>query len=236
LDHEHWTLEDWKNVIWTDETSVQLGSVRGKRRVWRRSDEAFHPHVITRRWKGFSEMMWWSSFTYDKKGPFHIWEDETKEEKKACEKDLAKRNAARYENDKAMWEIENGIRRLQATSTMPGRKPTFKHDENTGAYILKEGRGGINWYWYQKVILKPLLLPFAKECLQERPGTLVQEDGAPSHSSRYQQEVFDLWEITRLLWPANSPDLNMIEPCWFWMKRYTTKHGPITSRDQLKEA
>jgi hypothetical protein len=28
----------------------------------------------------------------------------------------------------------------------------------------------------------------------------------------------------------------MIESCWFWMKRYTTKHGPITSRAQLKEA
>jgi hypothetical protein len=32
--HENWTLEVWKNVVWTDETSVQLGSVRGKRRVW----------------------------------------------------------------------------------------------------------------------------------------------------------------------------------------------------------
>jgi hypothetical protein len=29
---------------------------------------------------------------------------------------------------------------------MPGRKPTFKHDKNTGAYILKESKGGINWY------------------------------------------------------------------------------------------
>jgi transposase len=119
---------------------------------------------------------------------------------------------------------------------MPGRKPTFKHDEETGAYILKEGKGGINWYRYQEVILKPLLLPFAKECLKKRPGTLVQEDGAPSHSSRYQQEVFDIWEISRLLWPPNSPDLNMIEPCWFWMKRQTTKHSAITSRAQLKEA
>src|ERR1700730_17075282 len=27
LEHEHWTLEDWKNMIWTDKTSVQLGSV-----------------------------------------------------------------------------------------------------------------------------------------------------------------------------------------------------------------
>jgi DNA-binding transcriptional regulator GbsR (MarR family) len=24
LDHRHWTLEDWKRVIWTDETSVIL--------------------------------------------------------------------------------------------------------------------------------------------------------------------------------------------------------------------
>ena len=27
----------------------------------------------------------------------------------------------------------------------------------------------------------------------------------------------------RLLWLPDSPDLNMIEPCWFWMKRQTTK-------------
>jgi len=28
----------------------------------------------------------------------------------------------------------------------------------------------------------------------------------------------------------------MIEPCWFWMKRETTKKGPITSNKALKEA
>jgi hypothetical protein len=31
------------------------------------------------------------------------------------------------------------------------------------------------------------------------PSMLVQEDKAPSHKSRYQQEVFDIWEIQRLL-------------------------------------
>jgi hypothetical protein len=30
--YKDWTLEDWKNIIWTDETSVQLGGVRGRRR------------------------------------------------------------------------------------------------------------------------------------------------------------------------------------------------------------
>jgi hypothetical protein len=179
--------------------------------------------------------MWWSTFSYDKKGPFHIWEEETKAEKEACLSDISARNAACYENDKMLWEIENRIRRLQATSTIPGRKPVFKHNKNTGVYVLKEGKGGINWYRYQKTILECLLLPFAKECLKERPDTIVQEDGAPSHSSRYQQEVFDIWEVSRLLWPPNSPDLNVIEPCWLWIKRHTTKHGAITSQVQLKE-
>jgi transposase len=46
LERKDWTLEDWKNVIWTDETRVVMGAVRGKRRVWRKKDEAYNPHVI----------------------------------------------------------------------------------------------------------------------------------------------------------------------------------------------
>lgn len=46
--YTYWTIEDWKNVIFTDETSVQKGSVRGKRRVWRLPKETHHKHVITR--------------------------------------------------------------------------------------------------------------------------------------------------------------------------------------------
>jgi hypothetical protein len=63
----------------------------------------------------------------------------------------------------------------------------------------------------------------------------VQEDKAPTHASRYQQEVFDIWEIQRLLWLANSPDLNAIEPTWFWMKRETSKKGPSTNKEQLRK-
>ena len=31
LRYQHWTIDDWKNVIWTDETSIILGSRRGRR-------------------------------------------------------------------------------------------------------------------------------------------------------------------------------------------------------------
>ena len=39
-----------------------------------------------------------------------------------------------------------------------------------------------------------------------------------------------------MLWPANSPDLNMIVPCWFYIKIETIKKGAITSDVELRIA
>jgi hypothetical protein len=106
LAHEHWTLEDWKNVIWTDETAVQLGGTRGRRRVWRLPGEAYHKHVIRRRRKGFSEFLFWGSFSYDKKGPRHVWEKQTAKENKEMKEDLDARNSLREKADRQKWEKE----------------------------------------------------------------------------------------------------------------------------------
>ena len=72
LDHKDWTLEDWKNVIWSDETSVTMGGQRGRRRIWRLQSEAYLNHCIRRRWKGFKQFMFWGYFLYDLKGPCYI--------------------------------------------------------------------------------------------------------------------------------------------------------------------
>ena len=76
-------------------------------------------------------------------------------------------------------------------------------------------------------ILLPKLIPFAQSC---GPDTLVQEDKAAPHAHHAQQRIYDIHHVSRLLWPGNSPDLNMIEPCWAWMKRETTKKGAPKSR------
>lgn len=70
--HEHWTLEDWKKVIWTDETSVVLGHRRGAVRVWRDKGERQERSCIRQRWHGASEFMFWGCFSWDFKGPCHI--------------------------------------------------------------------------------------------------------------------------------------------------------------------
>ena len=58
-----------------------------------------------------------------------------------------------------------------------------------------------------------------------RCGMYIQEDNAPSHASKFQEEIFSLYSVIRLLWPGNSPDLNAIEPTWNWMKRKRQRRG-----------
>ena len=64
---------------------------------------------------------------------------------------------------------------------------------------------------------------------------MVQEDGAPAHSLKHQVAVFNLFKVLKLLWPGNSPDLNAIEPCWWHMKRQTTKKGAASSKKELEK-
>jgi hypothetical protein len=83
--------------------------------------------------------------------------------------------------------------RLRVRANIPGRKPVFRHEGN-GAYVLKDGKGGINWFRHQAEVLKPHLFPFAKQCkealLNPRKDTVVIEDKAIAHKSDYSNELY----------------------------------------------
>jgi transposase len=38
----------------------------------------------------------------------------------------------------------------------------------------------------------------------------------------------------KMLWLVNSPDLNIIEKAWFYIKKEIIKQRPITNRKKLK--
>ena len=60
LSHRHWTIEDWKRVVWSDETKINcLGSDRQKW-VWKSAGEALSDHLVegTQKFGGGSLMMW----------------------------------------------------------------------------------------------------------------------------------------------------------------------------------
>jgi hypothetical protein len=229
LEHEYWDLEDWKNVIWTDETSVVLGARRGMRiRVWRKAHERCHQKVLKTNHKKYSEFMFCGCFSYDQKGHMHIWKKETAAEKKEATEFIAELNKTLEPIAREKWQREQD-RKLALRRRRGGRKAVFNFKKRNGKCERKT-KGRIDWYRYQREILSKKLFPFAQTCLQTRPKTIVIEDGAPSHISKYQRRAWISPNVVRSFWPGNSPDLNMIEPCWAWMKRATTRKGAPQDR------
>ena len=212
-----------------------LNSRRGKIRIWRQANEAITETVIRRRFRGAMKFIFWSCFSYDKKSSCYIWKTETAAERKALEAELERLNAALKPEAKLAWELETGVRRM-GLRNKGGPKPKWKFTKERGKLVREGKKGGIDWYRYQKYVLIPKLLAFAKECLLTRPGTIVQENKAPAHASKNQIPVFMDFNIVRLLWPGNSLDLNMIEPCWSWMKRMTSQKGPLRTRKEAEKA
>lgn len=144
--YENWTLEDWKKVIWSDETSVVCGFRRGGYKVWRTPKERFLISCIRPRWKGYSEFMFWGCFNYDKRGPCHIWKPETKMERRNADKELAEINIELEPIFKAEWELITPFARLGLRNKL-GRKPVWKWDKQYRKLERGEGNG-IDWWRY----------------------------------------------------------------------------------------
>ena len=64
--------------------------------------------------------------------------------------------------------------------------------------------------------------------------TIFQQDGAPCHRVRPVKELIQYKGFTILEWPGNSPDLNLIENCWAWMKMKLENDSLMTTVDMLK--
>jgi transposase len=71
--HAHWTVEDWKNIIWTDESSFELGKNSRQIRVWRRIHERYHIDCLAPSFKsGRTSIMVWGAFTGFDKSPLIV--------------------------------------------------------------------------------------------------------------------------------------------------------------------
>ena len=53
---------------------------------------------------------------------------------------------------------------------------------------------------------------------------IFQQDNARVHTAGKVMEFFEQENITVLPWPVNSPDLNLIEHVWAYMKRRLDRH------------
>jgi len=65
-EHAHWTEEDWKKVVWSDEAPFSLRGVCGRQRTIRRVGEAFNKkHVVGTTKHGGGKIQVWSCFGWN---------------------------------------------------------------------------------------------------------------------------------------------------------------------------
>ena len=139
--HQHWSLEDWKNVIWSDETSIVLLHRRGSYRIWRTAEEGVTKSCIRERWKGSSEFMFWGCFSYEQKGPSHCWVPETAQEKRIAEEEIDEINNELEPILKEQWQLETAMRKLNLRQQPKGKKPQWRMEQiNREARTREEGR------------------------------------------------------------------------------------------------
>ena len=60
LAHQHWTVEDWKNVVWSDETKINRLGSDGRKWVWKKAGEGLSDRLVegTLKFGGGSLMVW----------------------------------------------------------------------------------------------------------------------------------------------------------------------------------
>ena len=60
LAHQHWTLEDWKRVVWSDETKINCLGSDGKKWAWKKAGEGLSDRLVegSLKFGGGSVMVW----------------------------------------------------------------------------------------------------------------------------------------------------------------------------------
>ncbi len=89
----------------------------------------------------------------------------------------------------------------------------------------------VNAAIYQE-ILEHFMLPSADK-LYGDADFIFQQDLAPAHTAKGTKSWFNDHGVTVLDWPANSPDLNLIENLWGFVKRKMRDTRP-NNADELK--
>jgi hypothetical protein len=230
LSRKDWGLAEWRKVIFSDKAAIVVSAKRGQQNISRMAgqEERYHPDCIKRRYNNYSEAMFWACFTYDHKGPCHIYYPETAEQKAENEERIERLNEEEIiEECRAEFEAqerEKERRWVKKGQKWPKKRATWEVFWKRNQYKKTAKRGGVDNIRYTYEVIEPLLIPFYKEIkLQDHdPDTsecgrlpfVFQQDNAPSHASKWTIRALKKAGIPLLEHIGNSPDMNVIEGAW----------------------
>lgn len=87
---------------------------------------------------------------------------------------------------------------------------------------------------YRDMIIEPIIVPFAGAI---GDNFILIDDNARPHRARIVTERLQFHGITRMEWPARSPDMNCIEHVWAAMSRQlNTLEHPVDTLEELGDA
>ena len=159
--HAHWTVDDWRAVIFSDESKFTLIGSDGRDWCWRRPGEEFDARFTKKKVKhGGGRIMVWGCIT------------------------------------------ATGLGRL------------CRIDGNMDAKLYCE-------------ILSDEFLGTLSDLGIKKKDIYFQQDNDPKHTSKLATDWFLKSKIDKLDWPANSPDMNIIEHAWDHLDRRVRSRSPL---------
>lgn len=69
-----WGVDDWADIIWSDECAFSVGDVCGTTWVTRRPEEEYHEDCLVPRFPRLTTVMVWGAIYRDQKGPLVVWD------------------------------------------------------------------------------------------------------------------------------------------------------------------
>jgi hypothetical protein len=236
---QHWEADkEWANCGFTDEMAIEVGGTFGVCLVWRDQSEKWEDDCVGAEKKQGPSVMCWGFIMWNYKGPFYVWDPETKEEREAAAIEIPKLNAEyeaeekrRNEESKASQEWRElrerelkEAKQIRAAALAKGKKPpkttqSWRGKKHKIAKIKRGKGGGIDSWRYVQHVCRPVLGPKCKRLAAENPNFILMEDGAASHRFEYTTQERVSEGVRKMDWPPHSPDFNPIERIWTLMKR-----------------
>ena len=192
--------------------------------IWitRKKNEIFHENCINIRFKKYSDLQFWDSFSSEMRESYHIFETESAAMKKAATADLNDLNSTYHVKAQLLKKRFQAEQRAKPSNKRLKKPPKPDTVLKTRGKNLKED---VDWYRYREEVLRLKLLPFCKQVIEIYEEYYLLEDGAVSHISGQNLKKYEIPGLHRIDWPANSPDFNAIEMAWYYLKvtsKYTT--------------